>query len=224
MKYLSFSFFKKHKKIFNISSHRTGTTSFGDFLEQFGFKRSSYKTAKKNNWSVNWYDGEYDLIFDSKDFKNHQVFEDDPWYFGDFYIEIYKRYPQSKFILVDRPADDWFRSMMSHSNGKSLGNTMIHAKIYGRIEELNLLNPDYFNQSIVTMKPDNLLPLDNMKEHYINYYNKRNIEIKAFFAENAPNNFLLVDLYSKEKWIQISEFLNFRIPENYDIHSHKSKS
>jgi hypothetical protein len=91
------------------------------------------------------------------------------------------------------------------------------------MEELNLLYPDYSKESIVTMKPDNLLSLDNMKEHYIKYYNQRNNAIKAFFANNAKDNFLAVDLYSKDKWKQIADFLNFRIPENYDIHSHKSK-
>ena len=213
---------KQNIKIFNISSHRTGTTSFGDFFQSFGYKRASYRNSKDNNWAVHWYNSDFDKIFDSVDFQKNQVFEDDPWYFDDFYQVVYWRFPSAKFILVERDEKDWFNSMLNHSQGRTLGNTLIHARLYNREKELNEKYPDYFNHANLSMNPDNLLSLVGQQSHYIPIYNERNEKVRSFFKLNSPENFLTVDLYDPNKWNLISDFIGFKIPRDFNIHSNKS--
>ena len=78
------------KKIFCISFQRTGTTSVGGFFKQFGYVSRGWPACVKNDWSRLWYDGDYESIFSSKDFKTGQLFEDSPWWHPEFYKVIYK--------------------------------------------------------------------------------------------------------------------------------------
>ncbi len=169
-----FNLNNQRKLIFCISLQRNGTTSVGDFFRKFKFNVAGYKFTRDNNWTQSWYCGDYEKIFKSKDFKNHQVFEDDPWWATDFYKYLFFRFPNAKFILITRDQDKWFNSMLSHSEGMTLGNTQIHCKIYGREIEFEeykrkngILKTDIF-------PVDNLLSLDGKKEHYLKKYNLHN--------------------------------------------------
>ncbi len=213
---------KGESRIFCISFQRTGTTSFGDFFEQFDFPRAGYGHAKYNKWSLLWRNGEFDKIFNSKDFKLYQVFEDGPWWFPHFYEEIYRRFPNSKFVLIERPADKWFSSMKSLNNGKSLGNTKTHATIYKRLNELKEKQLENKAFQPHDFKIDNLLELEGWDEHYKNIYNNHIKEVKRFFEENSPQSLLCVELEDSNKWNKIADFIGFAIPENFKIHSNKT--
>ena len=117
-------------KIFCISVQRTGTTSVGQFFRQHGFRVCTWDVSHKNEWSNSWLKGDYNAIFKSKDFAVNQVFEDDPWWCNDFYKVLFHRFPQAKFVMLERDSDKWFDSMVKHSRGKTLGNTHRHAIIY----------------------------------------------------------------------------------------------
>ena len=112
----------KVSKIFCLSFQRTGTTSVGQFFKDFGYKVAGYDSHRSSDWSVKRFLGDYESIFKSKDFKNHQVFEDNPWWETDFYKVLYHRFPDAKFILFTRDADKWFDSMVSHFNAVSPGS------------------------------------------------------------------------------------------------------
>ena len=121
-------------KIFCISVQRTGTTSVGQFFRDHNFRVATWNDSRKNNWTLNWIKGDHKRIFESRDFKLNQVFEDDPWWCLDFYKILFHRFPNAKFILIERDADRWFDSMVSHSNGKTLGNTHQHTLLYNRLD------------------------------------------------------------------------------------------
>ena len=123
---------KGSNRIFCISMQRSGTTSVGDFFSSFGYPVARNSIAWKNKWSKHWYNGDYDSIFSSKEFNSYQVFEDDPWWLPEFYKVLYHKFPNAKFILLTRDSESWFNSMLSHSKGKTLGNTKLHCKIYRR--------------------------------------------------------------------------------------------
>ena len=72
-------------RIFCIALQKTGTTSVGDFFTYFGYPTARYKHSRDNAWTRSWFDGNYEAIFDTEDFKQRQVFEDDPWWCLDFY-------------------------------------------------------------------------------------------------------------------------------------------
>jgi len=160
-------FKKKQVKIFCISTQRTGTTSVGDFFKHFGYKVADWPISNMNNWSYYWENGDFETIFNSKNFKNNQVFEDDPWWLPEFYKVLYHRFPKAKFILFTRDPEKWFSSMLNHSGGRILGNSKRHCKVYRREEDFYTLMNEKGNLNYNEKEIDNLLSLIGYKEHYI---------------------------------------------------------
>lgn len=212
---------KGNSRIFCISMQKTGTTSVGDFFYHFGYPTARWADSWRNQWTKSWYDGDFEAIFKSNDFKSFQVFEDDPWWMPDFYKVLYHRFPNSKFVLFTRDSDAWFKSMKSHSSGKTLGNTKRHCKTFRREVEFyekvdnNLINP-------TKTERDNLLPLEGFDQHYKNIYEIRNREIIEFFEENNPSRFIHCRLEDSNKWQKLGNFFNINVPENFEMHSNKS--
>jgi hypothetical protein len=214
--------FNKPNKIFCLSTQRTGTTSVGVFFKQFGYKVADWTISNKNKWSYKWDRGDFEAIFNSKDFKNNQVFEDDPWWLPEFYKVLYHRFPNAKFILFTRNPEDWFKSMEKHSNGKTLGNTKRHCKVYRR--ELDFYNLLDYNERLHydEKQIDNLLSLDGYKEHYIKLYNLRNTEIIEFFKKENSKSLVHCELEDKNKWKKLGDFFKLDVPENFEVHANKS--
>ena len=117
-------------KIFCISVQRTGTTSVGRFFLKHGYDVAIHRIAHNNDWKNLWFNGQYEQIFRSKDFRLHQVFEDSPWWYPRFYRVLFHRFPHSRFVLFTRDPDRWFDSMVNHSDGKNLFNAYVHSYIY----------------------------------------------------------------------------------------------
>lgn len=216
-------FKSKHHKIFCISFQRTGTTSVGQFFRDFAYKVASYDKERSAKWSSKRFIGDYESIFKSKDFQLYQVFEDNPWWEEDFYKILYHRFPNAKFILFIRDSDKWFDSMVSHSNGKTLGNAFRHSKIYRREEEFYATFPnENYYKSIRNI--DNRLEInESHRKHYKALYNIRNKEIIDFFNVFNPNSLFIGQLEDSEKWKKMGVFFNIDIPSDYDVHANKSK-
>ena len=213
----------KKQKIFCISIQRTGTTSVGDFFEKHNYRRAGWYHSKENNWGKLYFDGNYEAIFSSMDFKNNDVFENGPESIGHFYKYLFHRFPNSIFILLTRDSDKWFNSMMSHSKGKTLGNTFRHCYIYQReTEYYNVFGEKHdYNQN----KIDNLLPLtEEYRQHYKDVYENRNRHCIDFFKSQDHNNsrFIHLDLEDNDKWKKIAAFVGFNVDEEFDVHSNKS--
>ncbi len=140
------------------------------------------------NWNYYWHVGDFESIFRLVAFKSFQAFEDSPWWAPDFYRVIYHRFKGSKFILFYRDSNKWFDSMMSFKNGKILGNTRRHCKIYRRLAEFyNKLDPT-FNPTL--KEKDQLLRInENMRDHYIKVYEEYNRKVIEYFGLiNAKNS------------------------------------
>ena len=212
---------KGSRRVFCISMQRNGTTSVGKFFAHFGYPVAGWNTSKRNQWSKAWYSGDFESILKSKDFLSYQVFEDDPWWLPEFYKVLYHRFPDSQFVLFTRDSDAWFRSMLSHSNGKTIGNTQGHCKAYRREKEFydqlddHKINPTRY-------ETDNLLPLAGFEQHYRDIYEVRNREIVDFFAEKAPDSLFTCDLKDKDKWKKLGDFVGIDVPENFEVHSNQS--
>lgn len=210
-------------KIFCLSMQRTGTSSIGDFLEQFGLSRVGSQISNKSRWPHHWLAGNFDAILDDPQFIEADVLEDDPWWFPEFYKFAYHKFPGSRFILLERDSDSWFRSMISHSNGYSLGNTKIHAKIYRREPEYHWLldNVPKFGSN----RTQEMILFDK-PQHYMDVYKLHNREVKSFFGAVAPNQFFTANLADKELWKNLTVWLNLpQTGEQADsMHSHKRKS
>jgi len=209
-------------RIFCISMQRNGTTSVGDFFDYFGYPVSRSSDSRNNRWSMSWYNGDFESIFNSEDFKSFQVFEDDPWWLPEFYKILYHRFPNSKFILFTRDSESWFQSMLSHSKGQTLGNTKLHCKLYRRENEFyqKFETDNSFEKSLD--KNDNLLSLIGHKQHYTDLYETRNKEIINFFEEHNPSRLIHCDLRDNKKWQKLGDFFDIIVPNEFNVHSNKS--
>lgn len=209
-------------KIFCISLQRTGTTSTGSFFKDHGYIVATYNVSKENSWSPIFFGGDYERIFKSRDFRISQVFEDDPWWLGDFYKFLYHRFPTSKFILLERDANQWFDSMISHSEGRTLGNTHLHCANYQRLRDLYETTngrPEHAYTGII----DNALPLgETQRAHYTSFYKIRNEEVKLFFRHHDGGRLFNANLDEDGLWQKMGQYFQFDVAPEYNIHINKS--
>lgn len=211
----------RKQKIFVLSFQRSGTKSTGKFFREHGYIVSSWGTAKKLDWPLLWLRGSFEAIFSSLDFKAAQVYEDSPWFYPGFYKVLFEKFPNAKFVFLERNSDKWFDSMMSHSNQRTLGNTHIHAMIYERMDELNA-NPEigFYENSIL-----NGLPLtEEYREKYKYIYKRAISDVKAFFSEHDPkgNQFFFGNIEDDNVWLQLGDFVGVKVNEGKVFHAHKT--
>jgi hypothetical protein len=91
-------------KIFCIGLPRTGTTSLGAALKYAGYKHLSYNLNHHNLYKKN------DITALMKIINKYESFDDKPW--CHLYKDIYKNFPDSKFILTMRQdAETWYKSI-----------------------------------------------------------------------------------------------------------------
>ena len=157
---------------------RSGTTSVGDWLEAHGLRRAGFSSSNKNHWTRHWLEGNFEAIFGSEAFLEAEVFEDDPWWCPEFYKVVSHRFPEARFVLLERPAESWFASLCAHSGGRNPGWSDVHAKIYRREEELQELLED------PSIRPEQwgLLSILGHDEWYKRSYLRHAREVKTFFA------------------------------------------
>jgi hypothetical protein len=215
--------FKWHgsERIFCISIQKTGTTSVGDFFVKNGYPTARYIHSITSEWPQLWYDGDFEGIFQSAAFKRYQVFEDDPWWYPEFYRVLYHRFPNSKFIFFTRNVDDWFNSMMNHSEGRTLGNTKRHCKLYRREAEFfdRLENDPDFTP---TSGKDRLMSLKEKEDHYKELYRLREVEVDDFFKDKDENRFIKLQLTDPEKWKKLADFCDLQAVPHSEFHSNRT--
>jgi hypothetical protein len=109
-------------KVFIVSNNKCGTTSFGQYFRDIGWKVGNQKTA--------------DLLFISEVMErtstvsaltwkryisSAQVFQDVPFSDAGFLPWLLAHYPEAKFIHVSRQAEQWYRSLVNHHITRRLG-------------------------------------------------------------------------------------------------------
>lgn len=209
-------------KVFCLSMQRSGTSSVGDFLEQWGYKRAGHPLSRSRNWTRHWLNGNYDAIFSDPVFQEHDVFEDDPWWCPEFYKYVFHKAPDSRFILLTRDSDGWFKSMIQHSRGFSLGQTDVHAKIYRREDELRWLQKNL--KDFAGAAPQGMVVYDKAA-HYKAAYDRHTVEVCEFFERFAPQALFHRPLNQPEVWQELAEWL--RLPQRPEVsmssHTHKTR-
>ncbi len=123
-------------RVFVISMQRTGATSTGKILTKLGFPTAGWAECARNDWPEKFYRSDFETIFQSQDFQRYQAFEYWPWFAPAMYRAVFFRYPDSRFILLERDPQDWFKSLVSHSKGRTLGLTDRHCEFYHREADL----------------------------------------------------------------------------------------
>ena len=214
---------KKNKfKLFCLSMQRSGTTSTGDWLESHGLIRAGSPTSTRLGWSRLWFDGELDLIFDNEEFKDAEILEDDPWWFPAMYAQLAKRFPESRFILLDREPDAWFDSLCRHSGGRNPGWSDIHAKVYNREQELKEIEREAIEAAQhVSQTSPNLLSIVHHRKHYTDIYRNHTAEILKYFSA-APTRLFYGKLADTKTFPSMMKFLGLKQDPYVEIpHSNK---
>ncbi len=165
-------------KVFGIGFQKTGTSSLREALRILGYRvkdatpRALVPILKKDYPKIKSILDDYDAA------------EDTPWFM--IYKELDELYPGSKFILTERDAESWFKSVSRH-----IGNlrSAHHEWIYGRGKGI---------------------PSDD-KEHTISVFNRHNEEVRTYF-QNRPNDLIVLNFRNEAKWEPLCEFLGKEIP------------
>jgi len=180
-------------KVFGIGLNRTGTTTLGKCLETLGYKVKDnefylLKSVRENNLAPIW-----------ETIKRYDAFEDFPWPF--IYKEVYKRYPDAKYILTTHKDEDtWIRSQIRHAiygKPKTLWNAVRH----------NLLAYGY------------PYPV-NHEEEFKEIYRKHNEEVRNFFKDK--DSFIELCWMKGDGWEELCEFLGESMPDITFPHAYKS--
>ncbi len=139
---------------------------------------------------------------------------------------LYHRFPRSKFILLERNEDDWYRSMCRHSRGDVIGAAVGHCKVYRREQEyFGLLDRGLIDEvSENALGTRKIMKLENMGEHYKAIYRIHNREVKEFFRQHDQKRLFAGHLEDPDKWQKLGRFLGVAVQQGYDAHENKSRS
>ena len=111
--------------------------------------------------------------------------------------------------------------MVSHSNGKTPGNTHLHCAQYQRLNEFHAIGAGINN--VYTNIIDNALPLgEAQREHYTNFYQMRNKEVKLFFQHHDNGRLFNACLEDRDLWQKMGQFFHIDVEEEYNVHLNKS--
>lgn len=193
---------KRNKtKIFIIGLNKTGTTSLGKTLEDFGYMVGNQLIGEV--LFDEWLKRDFKKLSDFC--KTAEVFQDAPFSFPDTYLYLDQKYPDSKFILTVRDSpEQWYQSLITF-HGDIWGNGNIPPTSNDLKEATYLYKgfPLHFITKLFKTSIDD--PYN--KEILIKFYNT-NIENVIKHFKNNPNKLLVLNISIKEDFKKLCDFLN----------------
>ena len=126
-----------HKgKIFCIGLNKTGTTSFGDALQNIGLKRLGWRGTLCANLFLRWYEQKREPFIEAA--RKYDVMEDLPWPLVYDWME--QTFHGAKFVLTTRESTEvWLKSIQAHilrHDSRPYGRFYGHRMIYGSYDPL----------------------------------------------------------------------------------------
>jgi Sulfotransferase domain len=200
------------KKIFGLGFSKTGTTSFEKALELLGYKvcRGHWKKPHTFYLHALWIHRDYDEIFRLVNYWD--AFADGPWGGTDLYKELYRRFPDSKYVLTIRDAESWYESFEKLI-------TMFDLNLETALDSYHangMYGSAYFFKHVFQI--DKLAGnRDKIIAHY-NEYNDRVIE----FLSKGKADFMVFDMPKGDGWEKLCKFLGVAIPDAPFPHANKS--
>jgi len=162
----------KNEKVFLVSLHKTGTTSLSNFLEKLGY----LVTGPDLHAFYAYQKGDYSVV--DQLLETYDAFQDDPWYLLYEYVE--EKYPNSKFIFLERNVDSWLDSVQRFYKSNRYNNK-VRKHVYGAADTIE--NSDLYRTA----------------------YEKHNSSVITYF-ENNPN-FLAIRIDKPNDAIRLQQFL-----------------
>lgn len=175
-------FFKRrHKKVFVIGFHKTGTTSLGKALQILGYKVCG---SLKEGYDYKHHNNPREYIFNiaRNQTLKFEAFQDTPWFL--FYKELFELYPDALYILTIRPEEKWLSSVQKHFGKK---NFYFHDLIYETRD--SLANGDYYKK-VYNEHNRNVIEFFQGQENFkiLNIENLEWKELGTFLQIPTPNS------------------------------------
>lgn len=164
-------------KVFGIGFQKTGTTSLGRALELLGYRMHGVFGFLDPDIAENALPQAIELA------QTHDAFQDNPW--SVLYQELDAEFPGSKFILTERPTDQWIESVVRHFGTRS---EPMREWIYGDGR-----------------------PRGN-EQLYVDRYERHNREVRAYF-QDRPDDLLIMNVTNGEGWETLCPFLGIDVPK-----------
>lgn len=180
---------RKWNKVFEVGVPKTGTNSLAKAYEILGLNYVGrcpelYEEVKAGKF-------ETALAYAEK----FEAFRDAPWHDDDLYKRLDTRFPNSKFILLERDDESWLKSME------------------------NFFSPDKNWKNI----PEKYLIKDFTEKLHevISFKRERYKEVKEYFRDR-PDDLLVMNICAGEGWEKLCPFLGLSIPKVKFPHEFKT--
>lgn len=175
-------------KVFEIGVAKTGTTSLGKAYEILGFKHKAEDPDLYFKFIDNY---DYEVLFEVID--KYDAFQDGPWHNKDVDYKILdKKYPNSKFIILERDDESWIRSNEKFYSPK-------YHKDWENWEYSFLIDDRWVTQR------------ESVIEEKLTYKNSKYLEIKEYFKDRQ-NDLLVMNICDGQGWEVLCPFLGKEIP------------
>ncbi len=174
-------------KVFEVGSAKTGTSSLGKAFAILGLKCKGWD--KKLHLQC----AEGDFRETLEVAEQFDAFRDAPWHNHRLYRILDKKFPHSKFILLERNMRDWIRSHENYFSAEGLakGDSLIH---------------NY----------------QDKKHEIIEGRIKKYEEIKEYFKDR-PNDLLVMNICAGEGWEKLCPFLGLPLPREKFPHLNRTR-
>lgn len=131
-------------KVIQIGFNRTGTSSLAQFFKLNGYKVIGHARCAKailrnlENNQTPFSNLDFDLAQDIEDHKNGI-------YIYNYYKQIHKAHPSTKFILTTRSCEKWIESRLSHNCGRYVRRALRNHKITDVEQLCNIWREDFYS-------------------------------------------------------------------------------
>ena len=172
----------KNQKVVCLGYQKTGTTTLMRAFQILGYKTSGFNIYNKRA-TRDFLNNDYEKL--KWLCEKYEALQDVP--FNLAYKEINQWYPDSKFILITRDSESWYRSFKKYYTSKT--DQTYFKELYGvKMHEI----------------PES-------KTHLISLYERHNAEVQEFFK--GKSNFLQTDIKDLN-WELLCNFLEKKIPKS----------
>ena len=168
----------KSPKVFGIGFHKTATTSLAHALKMLGYHVTGPNGAENSQIAKEAWPMSLKLA------SEFDAFQDNPWPI--LYQKLDEEFPGSKFVLTQRPTDEWLKSIVRHFRHAT---TPMREWIYG-------VGHPAGNENI-----------------YVARFEKHNRDVLEYF-KNRPQDLLVMNITKGDGWEKLCPFLGAPVPDN----------
>jgi len=193
-------------KIFGIGFIKTGTSSLGVALKLLGYNHCGGSFNSANQLMPAYIQGNHQQLYDFVD--RYDSFEDFPFCAPGVPQLLDKKYPNSKFVLTERPSESWYRSLTKYFDlpGPNKDRTLFTVTKTGSDLPLGR----FYGLMNYMMCVFGTLDMSD-KDFVIKTYEEHNQRFKDYFA-NRPGKLLVVNWVNGDGWKQLCPFLGKPVP------------